>query len=1156
MLVNGGIVFASVAIGGRNLLLPVSQILKRRHLEEPNGKPLYTYRCTDDEYEAVAQYVRQRVSPFGFHGRDGPAHFCLFASEWWRRNYTGGPWAWEPVLTAANMPHVNFTDLYPSIDNGLRFWKRELMRNHHRRMFLVTLACEGGLPLGLVQREGTHLRSYFFHLLDDYSQFRGSGITAQELAANIAHRIPASLRQDVVYELSGCLVEKIWILHEIVGDTPTPILELDSQFPDWRDELPLNVEDDTARTLFNSLLREAASVVKRGGRPIRVIRGLRMSSSAPSMETHLNVPSRLSAELITDLLDLPKDHIPSSFQLWIENDKGDREFCALVNELGREDKGYRVESPFSTGQPILHSDDPNTSWRICATQDGTTLAVQSCRGGSPLRDAPWAFGPEEEGWRPLIAQGNFSTTADSVVIAIRQQGSTETSADEPRFLGSLERENRKIIEVSQDLELVDESGRRWRIRTETTRSPTFEYRLVGPTIDIGRNSQPVFVGIPEVRAYKNQETTTSTTVSRDRIHLNPIGGHRGEKQPDHDDAYGEIWLEVDEDGSCVSRQRISVVPDSFSLDVNPGVDNTSGTIELAGLHGATVSAQSGDNFSCRSSRQADGVWSIVATTTHAITPSSVSANIEWPKHGGHLTVDLPFPIRHSHFEDRSGDLLAPDTLVAVDRIHRINAVAVSPDSREQFSVEGKLIAEDVPLAVDVSVFLGMTADRIGRRSGDLRRLAEELDRLLSFSNALDAWVRLRIESSQGQLRPLPLRVARYDTEFSIDRVNKTLSIEGAAEPCDLFVECIPLWDPGTSPIRLEQLENQQTWQLPMGVPSGPWLAIGRTGSWVRTRPTLVPTSGGAAPEIADLNDLQRAILVRNQDERNDALATSLDSAVTGSDADALSTFRSLLDLAETVHPSALDPLVVLASKPETAVRAVIRSRPEIARAIWRTLGRLRFSWYIVPASSYLAEIQNYSQEIRKELERIDPRLAARVIHGAANALFVQAEWLRPIREWFEVYMAPNKIGLGPELLMSATRSEMGRNILEKQLRDLASEMIHRRSGIFWPSGDQIIERLQMELKMFAATRDNIGEFISGFVDIYERFRWPVIAAPIVAAAISAHASVGPHPLSNATLSQILRSRAFDNQWFDEAYSRTLALWMERVRNLQPEVYPP
>ena len=121
--------------------------------------PLFRYHCDDATFAELHASLRDVVSARGTGRlpRELGAGFCLYAAEWFRRNYSS--WTWRDVLDALGAeseepgPH-----LYHIVVHGLAWWRREVRLTSNRRTYLGTLICEGGLPLRLVDKEGAPLR--------------------------------------------------------------------------------------------------------------------------------------------------------------------------------------------------------------------------------------------------------------------------------------------------------------------------------------------------------------------------------------------------------------------------------------------------------------------------------------------------------------------------------------------------------------------------------------------------------------------------------------------------------------------------------------------------------------------------------------------------------------------------------------------------------------------------------------------------------------------------------------------------------------------------------------------------------------------------------------------------------------------------------------
>ena len=229
---------------------------------ERDGRPLYAYKVCDSEYERLQAAVRAQM-PGALRGRADrrfAAMFCVFAAETFRRRHTGGPWTWETVFDEIGHATPKYQAIYAWVEQGLQHFKRRLLRSRNgSREFLVTLACEGGLPLLLLHKENAHLSRYFRELLTAYHRQRHTpGCDATAIAHQVAARyLPASLRHDVVFNLSSDLIQAIVQLQEQVADAADPIASLDQAQPGWRDALPLPVEDATVDALLRNLVGQA-----------------------------------------------------------------------------------------------------------------------------------------------------------------------------------------------------------------------------------------------------------------------------------------------------------------------------------------------------------------------------------------------------------------------------------------------------------------------------------------------------------------------------------------------------------------------------------------------------------------------------------------------------------------------------------------------------------------------------------------------------------------------------------------------------------------------------------------------------------------------------------------------------------------------------------
>jgi hypothetical protein len=131
-------------------------LLTNARQTEPDGRPLYAYKMRDATYAELKIHFHQILlldSRGKLALRFAPI-FCLYAAETFRREHAEGPWAWDTVFKPLGQEPPLQSLMADWVEQGLKWWQRPpVLRNAGgNRLFLVTIACEGGLPLRLLQR--------------------------------------------------------------------------------------------------------------------------------------------------------------------------------------------------------------------------------------------------------------------------------------------------------------------------------------------------------------------------------------------------------------------------------------------------------------------------------------------------------------------------------------------------------------------------------------------------------------------------------------------------------------------------------------------------------------------------------------------------------------------------------------------------------------------------------------------------------------------------------------------------------------------------------------------------------------------------------------------------------------------------------------------
>ena len=78
-------------------------LLESRTLDSPDRRMLYAYDLLASEFESLEAVLVTSCQRTGFsrlvaRNEIFPPLFVLYASEWWKREYEGGPWDWDPIV--------------------------------------------------------------------------------------------------------------------------------------------------------------------------------------------------------------------------------------------------------------------------------------------------------------------------------------------------------------------------------------------------------------------------------------------------------------------------------------------------------------------------------------------------------------------------------------------------------------------------------------------------------------------------------------------------------------------------------------------------------------------------------------------------------------------------------------------------------------------------------------------------------------------------------------------------------------------------------------------------------------------------------------------------------------------------------------------------
>lgn len=1124
----------------------IVSILTRFNLTEADGRMLCKYRCTESEYENIQAGLRDIIRlrkglPFNCTTLELAA-FCLYASEWWRKNYDSGHWTWNEILVSLGLDaDYSRAELYDPIRKGLRFWKRRLLTVGDRNAYFVTLACEGGLPLKIIHKEGySYLQQYLKALLNEFRVYGKGGGSSFDLASRIGSRLPKGLRQKPLFQLCGELIEQVWNLQLQIGDTSTPIEDLDRTLPNWRDGFPLVVSDEAAEALLNSLIKDAVKIARI--QEIKITTTLKKFGSSYQLERKIQIPPSFDAPSLAAQLQIPVHQLPYNVQLYLCRQSAPRELLALVTRRtsGEDSNGkFAAEIPSGVSNTVSGSSAVEQLW-LDARSNNLTKEIRNIKGGLGLSDLPWVFSPKDNNadqWE-MIGEGRLRTWHPFAVVAIPTTSRIVSSDDLCEPMGDAPLLGRQIYRISGTV-VVSDGINDTTICTKSAEEDCGQYAISGGFLSHGTFGSNIYRGFPKVFCYL--ENGAVQIVPEAQLQWRTRKGNDGWKF-DLSNCWGPVAIRHVKQGETHFMANIDVVPNAGKITFIPGRNSREGAIEITGMAAKHYGCPSNqEDLQITSSSMPEGIrFECIAESDP---PANLDVHIRWPL-GQELTLNVPYPARGVRFINRDGTVLHTDDIIHMSRLSGVTVQVMDLAPNITFSIEATVLSNRLSgLKLD-SIRLEEVAP--GRHEIDLRQLHDGCRLLFSAVEDLDAMIKIGVISNGFAEFPQRIYVARYDLNIDPDRSSGEAFIPEKdlkalnGDASHLEFRAFPLTNPdqehevllATSPGRwLFHNENRAL---------GPWLITGWDGDWCRVRPLCWTVHDNATPATYDPADKSFESVTRLVDPKDranacDELLTELAADPNHSDWKKVNACFTHL---KQLPANTFDVICRLARHPDAAATALLKTGEDTFDEVWTGLERLPFAWYLVPVSSWMNAVKIKEQTLRETLAplaesfggNLDPVIEAS-FRTFLNQVPIRQPGMQALAELARHQLFNTLIPNLPYLNMFTTVpfQSMREHIVVPAEQDLlqmhANEIWPRCSDLdeeWWPA---IQGQIPAELHPLWNT-SMMGA----------KFRLSVLNAP-AAAAFCAAFNIG---LKKRMVFNVRMLREFDPTWFDVAYGYALA----------------
>lgn len=918
----------------------IKELLDSRNIERPDGRMLYGYRLSNEEYRSLREMLActadfGELDEVSNRIRGFSALFVLYAAEWWRREYQGGAWRWTSIISAfgGNAKELDAAARTKCVISGFAFWGHR--PDGEGKKFFGAIVAHGGLPLKLIGQGGGKLASIMDYTLRLAARYHWDSLQIVNAIEERADELPTdSLRRPEIYQLIANMVATVLELKRDfrLAGIADPVAVLNTQEPNWQLRFPLSLEDSAAQALLSGLVKEAAQQLILASPVIfSVERMLRKTADGKyELSSVLACPQTLATNTLAELFSV--NELPRYFSIDVQ---------------------VAERKPFCEGRQILGA---NTATVSLAGSKCVWNGVGACAehllylrgqngdlrenplplpGGAELsQDEPWIF-VLRDGKLRWVAAGSARVPEEEAVVALPggweiEPASADSIAD---FVGHCHLGDLQIAlySVRGDMTLRGRE-QHYRVCTKQATSASDTYVWEGRRIAYPSSPQPVFIGVPKLFRYPPEGERSRVPIAE--LHWFAAGTNI--RFEDTNTAHGPLDVYLVRDGERLARFRFVALDNSARTDFLSGVSASEGIIHLDGWGCSDISIDDQRGLHYKIEQAGRGVRLFLQGGD--VPPESVSVVMRWQRCTQELRLKLPFPSAGGRFFDSQENLLREGSEIALRQLTgaRLRIFDRNPQAPKRYDVtltlgQGKRKIRTADLKIEHPISL------LPNGSAEVRLidLQKDIEKLMSFSDELDATVNVAV--LVGSRPTTSVRVSRYETMLERDSLAvffppKAIERLGIAALEQVIVKAAPLTSLDGTCIQLDQEYSEGVpaacWQAAgLDATYAPWLIFPDDASSVFFRPTIW---GGAAdsPEMGENSGcpLALAMSVRDAEVRMEAIAAILDAMATDFNHPSWRLMEYLLETFHHLPLSSLDVFRLIGTQPTAAVSLLLRSQ--------------------------------------------------------------------------------------------------------------------------------------------------------------------------------------------------------------------------------------
>jgi hypothetical protein len=1101
-----------------------SRLLEKRGLQRPDSRPLYEYRLSTDEVDELENLLRTWLGRIigvydlgdilkltGF-----PALFVLYASEWWRRRYDGSGFSWEPILRDLGVESDSWTPNERSqcVKAGLAEWGLK-PRSSGALRFLGTIAIQGGLPLQLLSQARGGVGNLLRQVLKLAEGRQVSKTEVRGWIESLRKRLPKSYRQEIIYALLTDMVTTVLELKHEAGLSigVDAVAVLDERIPDWKQRFPLSLDDAHAESLVEQLVKDAANIQIRKVKPdLPVERFLEKDEQGLwHLVSRIELPITLEDKLLSRLFGMDAADQPRTATLELQ--AGNQVLQTRIRKLAGHNS-YRLETV-----EWQFEDEAACEEHVfqLSAPDGRTWMAEAHKGESLDSDLPWIF--EKDVPNRFLKQGAGRVAPAKVLLALPEGWRIQHDDEkENKPVGDLRYPARSLYCGEERVHLQASHGGRSVVITGQATAIEQQFIWTGNRLWLDFISpRQAYKGMPQL--YKVDDEG-----GRQRIEGRPGCSVIGAPGSHH--CTGPVNLRYPPTGDHQIQTRMLLLPKQAEIKLE-AADAKSGQIHFSdwGLTGAVVLDR--PEVKQKVHQEGDETILQVVVDEGSRTPEWLQIELHWPDTTKSAQIRLPYPAGGARVFDaknrelHSGDQLSIQDLMGVRLVVNL---AGSLSRRIELNIASGHLARSHPLrALPGALKLEVS----------LVEYLTDIHHLLSMDDSPDSRVTVSLWTNGQSI--FDMKIARYAAvmEWDADRVyleNTDMANLDADILGQIAVLAARLEYPSDEPIKLEPILSEGvpagSWRFePQNKDPGTWLIYPAPDSPVMFRACVWPVEGEIQADDRLIQDLS----INEQDLREYSIKQTISMMSEDYSHPSWRIVEQLASQYGHLPLATLDLWRMFAHSQEGMATLAFRLSDLPRNFHLRFAHELPFTWEIVSLKAWREAIgqlkkqclDQYGKEPGAQifcghLESVSQVLGAesgalQYALGITSANF--DEQARRNHDLLREHVAPHAV----EDLFGGPDSKL-MNLRRRHAEDDN-----------WPTNfSQLLRQ--------ARTDVDIQPFLN--LDSFD-FQDGVINMPLIVAAAVAHDKTEEYFSDPENIHLLRTFRAFDMDWFDEAYNLTI-----------------